>query len=92
MRLPYRSPAAPAAEPEDETPGHDLPDAELVVLLVFAAPIFLAVMIRTALSGETFGAGPTVCGAMVVAAVALSISAWRARKTPPRLPPSGGSR
>jgi hypothetical protein len=49
--------------------------------MVLMSPIFLAVVIRTALHGETFGASETVCGAMVLAAAALGVSAWRGRRT-----------
>jgi hypothetical protein len=58
-----------------------LPDAEIVVPMVLAAPIFLAVVIRTALRGEAFGAGETLCGALVAAALTVGISAWRRRRT-----------
>jgi hypothetical protein len=88
MGLPYRSPAAPAAEPENEPRGFELPDAELLVAMVLTSPIFLAVVIRTALNGEAFGASETICGAMVAATAALGFSAWRGRKTRRPRPPS----
>jgi hypothetical protein len=48
--------------------------------MLLSSPVFLAVVIRTALHGETFGAGATVCGAMVLATAALSLASWRRRR------------
>jgi hypothetical protein len=59
-----------------------LPDADIVILLVILSPAFLAVVVRTVLRGEAFGAGATVCAALVIVALATAASAWRARGTP----------
>jgi hypothetical protein len=48
------------------------PDADVLVALLVPAPLFLAVVVRTAVRGETFGAGATLCAAFVV------IAAWAA--------------
>jgi hypothetical protein len=73
---PYRSFAtAPPGRPRRPP----LADADILIPLVFASPAFLAVAVRTMLRGEAFGAGATVCASMVVLAVALVVSAWRAR-------------
>jgi hypothetical protein len=56
-----------------------LPDADIVIALILLSPAFLAVVVWTLVRGETFGVGPTVCGALVVLTVLTAASAWRAR-------------
>jgi hypothetical protein len=61
-------------------------DADVVILLALLAPAFLGVFLWAVLYAEDIGAGPTVCGALVVLAVAMSTSAWRARGSGPTEP------
>jgi hypothetical protein len=80
---PYRTLGInPAKRPLSER----LPDADIVILLVILSPVFLAVVVRTLLQGEAFGAGATVCAALVVIALTMMVSAWRARGRTGRLP------
>lgn len=82
-RDPYRTlTVKPAKRPFREP----LPDADIVILLVIVSPAFLAVVVRTLVRGEAFGTGPTVCGAIVVLALLMAASAWRARGRTGRLP------
>ena len=54
-------------------------DADVVILLALLSPAFLAVFIWAFFYGQDIGAGPTVCGALAVLAVAMTMAAWRAR-------------
>ena len=73
---PYR---VPAASPEKSAKRRPLPDADVVLVLAALSPICLAVIVRTALRGESFGPGPTLCAAFVVFTVWTAVAAWRAR-------------
>lgn len=57
-------------------------DADVVVPFGLVSPLFLAVVVRTVVRGETFGAEATVCAAMVVLFLVMAASAWRARRRP----------
>jgi len=53
------------------------------VLWSVLSPVFLAVAVAAARSGEPFGAGPTVCGGLSIVGVVLAVSAWRRRHPRP---------
>jgi hypothetical protein len=55
-------------------------DADVVILLALVAPAFLAVVVWAFMSGQSVGAGPTVCGAFVVLAISSAVSALRGRR------------
>jgi hypothetical protein len=50
-----------------------------LIALVATAPLFLAVVVRTAIRGDTFGAGATVCAALVVLAAWAAVATFRNR-------------
>jgi|HubBroStandDraft_1064217.scaffolds.fasta_scaffold108893_3 hypothetical protein len=50
-------------------------DADIVILTLLLAPAFLAVLVWTLFQGQPVGAGATICGALVVLAVAMGASA-----------------
>jgi hypothetical protein len=58
-----------------------LPDADIVVLLLLLAPVFVGVVARTIARGEVFGVGTTFCAVMAVVAVVVAAGAWRARRS-----------
>jgi hypothetical protein len=58
----------------------NLPDADVVVLLVALLPIFLTVVIRSVVRGDVLGVGWTICAAAFALGLAMAISAWRARR------------
>ena len=59
--------------------GRGIPDLDIVILTLAVSPVFLAVVVRTALRGEVFGAGPTICGGLATLSFAMALSAWRNR-------------
>ncbi len=61
-------------------------DADIVILLALLAPAFLGVFVWAVFDAQDIGAGPTVCGALAVLAVAMAMSAWRARGSGPTEP------
>ena len=72
--------ADPYRSVDTSTPTrHRFADGDVLIAVGLLSPAFLAVVVRTIARGEVFGAGPTICGALVVLAAAMSISAWRAR-------------
>jgi hypothetical protein len=77
-RHPYKASTASAANRAARRP---LRDADVLIPLLVLSPAFLAVVVRTMARGEEFGAGPTVCAAIVLLAVAMFVSAWRDRST-----------
>jgi hypothetical protein len=86
----HSSRTSPETQPRK---GHrPLQDADVVVPLGLVAPLFLAVVVRTAVRGETFGAEATVCAAMVVLFVMMLASAWRARRRRASTFPATGPR
>jgi hypothetical protein len=78
--LPYRSAAKRRHEREEGSEPPGLPDAEVVGLLLVLSLFLLPVVVETALHGRPFGAGSTVCGAVIVIAIAHTFAAWRARR------------
>jgi hypothetical protein len=54
-----------------------LVDGDIAILALLLSPAFLAVVVRTIARGATFGAGPTVCGALLALTVAIAVSAPR---------------
>ncbi len=73
---PYRSPVAP---PKEWAEDGCVPDADLLVLFAVLSPGLLALVVSTAIRGEAFGAGPTICGGVLALGFAMAVSAWRAR-------------
>jgi hypothetical protein len=71
---PYRTLTTAQAKPGRRA---RLADADVLIAFVVLAPAFLAVVVRTFVRGEPFGAGPTVCGLIVALTVGMLVSAWR---------------
>jgi hypothetical protein len=80
----YRTPAAPSPARRTLWSGlKGLPDREFLVVMAAVWPAFLALVVRTLLRGETFGAGATVGAAVVVAVPVLFVSAWSSSRKRP---------
>jgi hypothetical protein len=67
-------------EPGAPRARRNLPDADVLVLLVALSPIFLTVVIRSIARGDVLGVGWTICAAAFALSLAIAISAWRARR------------
>jgi hypothetical protein len=76
-RNPYRS---SARRPSLAARRRQLPDADVVILFLVLSPLFLGVVVRAIVRGETFGAEATLCGGLLVLGLAMAIAAWRARE------------
>jgi hypothetical protein len=77
METPGAAPYRRTDEPAAPSPGRALSDPDVVGMLAVLAPVFLAVVAHAIAGGEVFGAGQTVCGAMVIAAAVAAIAARR---------------